>query len=153
MTDTTTTPVDPKAIFFEMVTKYRPEVEEALASVKEEEAKAPGLLERVYDRVKRYFRAGGLSTVAGLLGVGVFLLMPQEIEVAHWKATLVFSALTAGYWASCIMAPYARPHTLVADETPGVWNANDPYGVVFASALMFRAIIVAAVVIGVAVSL
>lgn len=98
-----------------------------------------------------------------LLLLGLFFVSPQQVPVALYKLTLITIAAVVGYHLDRALFPYARPDIYLRND----WKTNlniehkykdhyelvDGYSLVFAVAMLRRAIIVAAVVIGVALGL
>lgn len=79
----------------------------------------------------------------GVFALIAFLLLKKpelQGEVILYKAVLIMGAAHLGYWIDRCLFPYARPHLAVTAE---VGNA----------AMVRRAIIVAAVIVGFALAL
>ncbi|MEW9900990.1 putative holin [Chitinivorax sp. PXF-14] len=91
---------------------------------------------------------------------------PQQLPVALYKLALITLAGVVGYHLDRSLFPYARPDGYLAT---GCWQTHlwrhgksamdadlpiaDGYGLVFAAAMLRRAIVVAACIIGVAMGL
>ncbi|MDR2155919.1 MAG: putative holin [Burkholderiaceae bacterium] len=92
----------------------------------------------------------------------IALVSPVQLPVALYKAALIALAGVLGYWLDRGLFPYARPDGYLVREWRGTGTAPDGivdcpvvlnYRWVFAAALLRRAIIVGAVVIGVALGM
>lgn len=88
----------------------------------------------------KQFRMKFFSLLAILLVALIFFLAPQQVPVMAYKFAVVLLAAVVGYWLDRHLFPYARPDRL-DDES---YSAN--------AAMLRRAIIVAAIVIGVAIA-
>lgn len=75
-----------------------------------------------------------------LLG-GVLLLAPHQVPVALFKLCLVTMAGLVGYWLDRSLFPYARP-----DKLEGF---TDDFGIITASAMLRRALIVGAAMLAI----
>jgi len=106
------------------------------------------------------------STTWGLIAVtllmGLALLSPAQLPVALYKITLIALAAVVGYWIDRAIAPYSRPDSYLhrdwrygTDEPVGSvdYPVVDGYQLLFAAAMLRRAVIIAAVVLGVALGL
>lgn len=100
--------------------------------------------------------------VASLVALGIVcFLAPQQVGVAVYKLGLNFGSGYMGYWLDRSLFPYARPDSyLVMPYSGQFWtedDANHPvvdgYRWVFAAAMLRRAFIVGAAMIGTAVAL
>ena len=112
-----------------------------------------------------YRRAPRSSTwicIALILLVLVALLSPQQIPIAVYKLSLIALAAVVGYWVDRMIFPYARPDGyLDIDWRHGTdepinqvdFKVVNGYHTIFAAAMLRRAIVVAAVVLGVALGL
>ncbi len=80
---------------------------------------------------------------AGLLAV-VAVVAPHQLALVVYKLALVTLACVAGYYIDRALFPYARPHMFL-DEGPAHPHAGP--------AMLRRAIIIAAVVVGVTMGL
>lgn len=90
-----------------------------------------------------------------LLTLLVALLAPQQIGVSVYKLSLVATAGVAGYWLDRSLFPYARPDTWLVKP----WSPGAPYvpdfaiqpgsEIIFAAAMLRRAIIVGAMMLAV----
>lgn len=111
---------------------------------------------------QQFPRMAGWLLAAVLLVVAIALISPQQLPVALYKLSLISLAAFVGYWLDRSLFPYARPDSylwrdwrLGTDEPE--FEADYPvvaeYLLPFCAALLRRAIIVGAVVIGVALGL
>ena len=102
-----------------------------------------------------------LLAAIALLGV-MALLSPAQLPVALYKASLIALAAVLGYWLDRALFPYARPDGYLRRDWR--YGSDEPEGEVdypvmechmraFCTAQMRRAIVVGAVVLGVAVGL
>ncbi|WP_445372712.1 putative holin [Methylomonas sp. HW2-6] len=104
-----------------------------------------------------------LSVWAGislLLLVVIALLYPQQIGVAVFKVSLVTTAGVVGYYLDRSLFPYARPDGYLAEHFHNRYKplankndadirVNEGYHLVFALAMIRRALIVAAAMLAV----
>lgn len=106
----------------------------------------------------------GWIILSFVLLLGLFFVSPQQVPVALYKLTLITIAAVLGYHLDRALFPYARPDIYLrnndwksclrnAPEYKEHYELVDGYALVFAMAMLRRAIIVAAVVIGVALGL
>ena len=88
--------------------------------------------------------------------------VPPPHQVAIYKAALIAMAAVLGYWLDRALFPYARPDGFLRRDwrygTDEPENDVDfpvvlPYARIYCAAMLRRAIVVAAVVVGVAVGL
>lgn len=86
------------------------------------------------------------TAMAILLLAVIALVAPQQLPVTIYKLSLVTLGSVAGYWVDRELFPYARPDCFTPDCT-------DSFDLAFAAAMIRRAIIVAAFVIGVTLGL
>lgn len=103
-----------------------------------------------------------LLLAAALLAV-IALVSPVQLPVVLYKAALVALAAVIGYWLDRALFPYARPDSFLwrdwrkgTDEPEGDVDypvANIEYMAAYCVAQIRRAIIVGAVVLGVAAGL
>lgn len=111
---------------------------------------------------RRLPRMAGWLLLAKLLIAAIALVSPQQLPVALYKLALISLAAVVGYWIDRSLFPYARPDGYLSRD----WRATEGhteldadhqvapgYREVFAAALLRRAVIVGAVVIGVALGL
>lgn len=96
----------------------------------------------------------GWSLLSLFLLVVIALLYPQQLGVLTFKLLLVAMSGVGGYWLDRAMFPYARPggylaHTLAyrynphqGDHEDADYRVNDGYQLVFAAAMLRRAVIV-----------
>lgn len=119
--------------------------------------KAPGVIDRIEAAVMafvgNYARMGWVGLVAVGLAVAIVMLADQQIMVGVWKMAMVAAGAFGGYWLDRHAFPYARPHALGADDAAGVWTKYDPMGIVFATCMARRAVIMAAAMIAVGIAL
>ena len=99
---------------------------------------------------------------SGLLMAGLYFTSPQQAMVAYYKFGLVTLAAIAGYWFDRALFPYARPDGYLkdfwqkgSDEPVGKvdFEVVQEYNRVFAAAMIRRAIIVGATIVGVTLGL
>lgn len=111
---------------------------------------------------KRIPRMAGWLLTALLLIIAIALISPQQLPVALYKLSLISLAAVVAYWLDRSLFPYARPDSYLAqdwrhgtDEPEGDadYRVADDYFLPFAVAMLRRAIIVGAVVVGVALGL
>jgi len=97
-----------------------------------------------------------------ILLLALAAVAPQQLPIALYKLTLIALAAVVGYWIDRGLFPYARPDSYLhrdwrygTDEPEGDvdYPLVGPYHRVFAAAMLRRAVIVGAVVIGVALGL
>jgi hypothetical protein len=103
-----------------------------------------------------------LLLAAALLAV-IALVSPVQLPVVWYKAALIALAAVIGYWLDRALFPYARPDSFLwrdwrkgTDEPEGDVDypvANTEYMAAYCVAQIRRAIIVGAVVLGVAAGL
>ena len=105
--------------------------------------------------------AGWLLTALLLIGA-IALISPQQLPVALYKLSLISLAAVVAYWLDRSLFPYARPDSYLerdwrdgTDEPEGDadYRVAGEYLAPFCTAMLRRAIIVGAVVIGVAMGL
>lgn len=110
----------------------------------------------------RYVRMSGWLVAAVVLLVLIAIVSPQQLPISLYKLSLISLAAVAGYWLDRALFPYARPDGYLQRDWRGVdggrWFDADyqvavGYERVFAAALLRRAIIVGATVLGVAMGL
>lgn len=114
------------------------------------------------DSVPAWLRVPRTSTwlVLALVLIAVIaVIAPQKFGLTIYKASLVSLAAVMAYWLDRALFPYARPDSyLVRDwrlgSTEPEGDADHPiapgYVIPFAAAMLRRAVIVAAVISGVA---
>lgn len=93
----------------------------------------------------------------------VFLVSPQQGPVILYKLTLVLSAGVAGYWLDRWIFPYARPdgylkkewtaHGLFWPDDMADFEVTPNHKIVFAAALIRRAVIVGCAMLAVGLGL
>lgn len=89
------------------------------------------------------------------LAVAILLLAPYQLPVTLYKLSLITTGAWLGYWLDRALFPYARPGCLIGwYSSPGgpgvVLTLSEPQAKAFGAAMLRRALIIAAVVIGVA---
>lgn len=89
------------------------------------------------------------------LAVAILLLAPYQLPVTLYKLSLITTGAWLGYWLDRALFPYARPGCFVSwYSSPGgpgvVLNLSDAQARAFSAAMLRRALIIAAVVVGVA---
>lgn len=106
-----------------------------------------------------------LLIIVVTLLIGLFLVAPHQLPVALYKLCLVSLGALAGYWIDRVIFPYARPDSFLVDDWRRTKVAEfgsiglvdypvmDSYRVVYAAAMIRRALIVMAVAISVALGL
>ncbi len=111
---------------------------------------------------KRFPRMVGWLVAAIVFLVVIALTSPQQVPVALYKLSLISLAGVVGYWLDRGLFPYARPDSYLeydwrngTDEPHGQadYAISAGYETVFSYAMLRRAIVVLAVVIGVALGL
>jgi hypothetical protein len=117
------------------------------------------------DSVPAWLRVPRTSTwlvLAVVLVAIIAAVAPQKFELTVYKASLVSLAAVMAYWLDRALFPYARPDGYLARDwrlgsTEPTDQADHPiapgYVIPFAAAMLRRAIIVAAVISGVAAGL
>lgn len=94
--------------------------------------------------MKSLIRCSGLLMLAILGAVLLAVTAPQQLLLIAYKLTLIPAAGYAGYWVDRHVFPYGRPDQMhIGNESPSEINA----------AMLRRAIIVAAAIIGVSIGL
>ncbi|MBB1601565.1 putative holin [Variovorax sp. UMC13] len=92
----------------------------------------------------------------------IALISPVQLPVVLYKGSLIALAVVLGYWADRALFPYARPDGyLCRDWRRGTDEPENDvdfpvvpnYARVYCAAMMRRAVVVGAVVIGVALGL
>jgi len=112
--------------------------------------------------LKRIPRMVGWLLTALLLILAIALISPQQLPVALYKLSLISLAGVVAYWLDRSLFPYARPdsylerdwrHGTEEPEYDADFRVVDGYIAPFCAAMLRRAIIVAAVMVGVALGL
>lgn len=112
--------------------------------------------------LKRIPRMAGWLLTALLLIIAIALISPQQLPVALYKLSLISLAAVVAYWLDRSLFPYARPDSYLqydwrctgtSCEMDADHQVAQRYHQVFAAAMLRRAIIVGAVVVGVAMGL
>ncbi|MCK9606227.1 MAG: putative holin [Methylomonas sp.] len=91
--------------------------------------------------------------IAAILLFTILMLYPQQIGVAVFKVSLVATAGVVGYYLDRSIFPYARPDGYLAEiplnrykavkgQQEADFRVNDGYHLVFALAMIRRAVIV-----------
>ena len=115
--------------------------------------------------MKRLPRMFGWLLLAIVLFAGIAAISPQQLPVGLYKLCLITLAGVVGYWLDRCLFPYARPDFYLRDihwldrlldgETNGTADVAVAKGdeAIFAAAMLRRAIIVGACILGVAMGL
>jgi hypothetical protein len=105
-----------------------------------------------------------LVFAVGLLAL-MYFTMPEQLPVAIYKITLTVAAAILGYWLDRGLFPYGRPDSYLNQDWRnaqlgpfGIPDAADypvidEYRLVYAAAMIRRAIVVAAVILSVSLGL
>lgn len=93
--------------------------------------------------------------VSVMLAITIALIAPQQLPVSLYKLSLITSAAWAGYWIDRGLFPYARPDRFIAwcasPGAPGVGLAITlEQSIAFSAAMLRRAAVISAAMIGVA---
>lgn len=88
-------------------------------------------------------RMSGWALVAAILAGGVAFVAPENGPVLLYKLSLVTLAAVLGYMLDRALFPYSRPHEAIEGEC----------GQIAAAAMIRRAIVVAAAILGVTLGL
>jgi hypothetical protein len=111
---------------------------------------------------RRFPRGTAWLVIAAILLVAIALTAPIQLPVVLYKLSLISLAAVVGYWIDRSLFPYSRPDGYLyrnwrygTDEPEGDvdYPIVSAYQLVFAIALIRRAMIVGAVMIGVALGL
>ncbi|MGF6658876.1 hypothetical protein QF000_000520 [Paraburkholderia atlantica] len=115
------------------------------------------------ERISNHFRMGSWYVYALLCLALIALISPLQLPVVLYKLSLISVAVLAAYLLDRSLFPYARPDGYLktdwedgqakSTEEPADYPVAAGYELVFAAAMLRRAIIVAAVVLGVAMGL
>jgi len=117
------------------------------------------MLEKLSQSLPRF--SGWIIAAIALLVVLLFI-SPQQLDVVAYKLALISVAAVVGYWLDRSLFPYARPDSylkkhwhLGTDEPEGLadFEVVGGYYQIFAVAMLRRALVILAVVIGVALGL
>jgi Putative 2/3 transmembrane domain holin len=97
-----------------------------------------------------------------ILVIAIYLVSPAQLPVALYKLALISLAAVVAYWLDRALFPYARPDGYLKED----WRCEldggcesvdypvaDGYALVFCAAMIRRAVVVLAVVVGVALGL
>jgi hypothetical protein len=100
-------------------------------------------------------RMAGWLYVSLALVLAILLLAPYQLPVSLYKLSLITSAAWVAYWIDRGLFPYARPDRFIAwcasPGAPGCGLAMTlEQAIAFAAAMLRRAILIAAAMIGVA---
>lgn len=91
------------------------------------------------------------------LVLAIALIQPQQLQVVVYKACLVALGGVIAYWIDRRMFPYARPHEMVKRYTKAVSRADEDgaigHGLVASLAMIRRAIVVLACILGLTLAL
>lgn len=93
--------------------------------------------------------------VSVALALAIALLAPQQLPVSLYKLSLITTAAWVAYWIDRGLFPYARPDRFLrwtaSIGTPGIGlSITREQAIAFAAAMLRRAILIAAAMIGVA---
>lgn len=99
-------------------------------------------------------RMSGWLYVSVALALAIVLIAPYQLPVTLYKLSLITTSAWLGYWLDRALFPYARPGCFIAwAASPGaagkVLDLTPHQALAFAAAMLRRALIIAAVVIGV----
>ena len=97
---------------------------------------------------RRVPRMSGWLLLALSLSALVWALAPQQLPVSVYKLSLIALAAVVGYWVDRSLFPYARPDAFVPDAH-GCTGASRAQVLLMAAAMLRRALIVAACMLGV----
>ncbi|ECA8970980.1 hypothetical protein ETB55_11580 [Salmonella enterica subsp. enterica serovar Omuna] len=89
-------------------------------------------------------RLSGWLVASVVLFALIALISPQQLPVVIYKLSLISLAAVLGYWLDRSLFPYARPNWFQTDHNERM---------VFAAAMLRRAVIVAAVCLAVAMGM
>ncbi|MCW3700384.1 putative holin [Burkholderia cenocepacia] len=112
--------------------------------------------------IKRFPRLTSWLVAAIILVAAIALFSPQQLPVALYKLSLVSLAAVVAYWLDRGLFPYARPDSYLERDWRHGPDGLAPeadfqvvkgYELVFAAAMLRRAVIVLGVVVGVALGL
>ncbi|KVO25395.1 hypothetical protein WJ74_30290 [Burkholderia ubonensis] len=112
--------------------------------------------------IKRSPRLTSWLVVAVILVTAIALVSPQQLPISLYKLSLVSLAAVVAYWLDRGLFPYARPDSYLEHdwrtgslEPPfdADYRVVSGYELVFAVAMLRRALIVLGVVVGVALGL
>lgn len=100
-------------------------------------------------------RMAGWLMVSIVLALVIVALAPQQLPVTLYKLSLITTAAWVAYWIDRGLFPYARPDRFIqwnaSPGAPAVGLALSSSQVIaFAAAMLRRAILIAAAMIGVA---
>ncbi len=100
--------------------------------------------------------------VAIVLLAVIAVISPVQLPVVAYKASLIALAAVIGYWLDRALFPYARPDSFLerdwrygTDEPQfgADYRVVDGYQLIYAVAMIRRAIVVGCVIVGVALGL
>lgn len=101
-------------------------------------------------------RMAGWLLVSLILTVAIAVTAPQQLPVSLYKLSLITSAAWVAYWLDRSFFPYARPDAFLTKPL-SIGGFSHPGGdvdpklqIVFGLAMLRRALIIAAAMIGVA---
>ncbi|HDW3810933.1 TPA: putative holin [Klebsiella pneumoniae] len=102
-------------------------------------------------------RLSGWLLTAIILFLVIALVSPQQVTVVIYKLSLITLAAVTGYWLDRSLFPKARPGQYLRHEQPLMEDGRYPVQtgchMVFAIAMLRRAIVVSAVCLAVAMGL
>lgn len=110
--------------------------------------------------MKKFPRMIGWLIVALVLSMLLLALAPQQLPVTLYKINLIFIAGWLGYWLDRALFPYARPDRFLESQEENDLTRDDdglnfnlsytpPRDLLAASAMIRRALIVAAAMLAV----
>lgn len=100
-------------------------------------------------------RMSGWLYVSALLALAIVAIAPHQLPVTLYKLSLITTGAWLGYWLDRALFPYARPGCLAVweqhrgEHPPLVLSLTHAQALAFAAAMLRRAGIIAAVIIGV----
>ncbi|PAK13982.1 MULTISPECIES: putative holin [Burkholderia cepacia complex] len=112
--------------------------------------------------IKRSPRLTSWLVAAFILVTAIALVSPQQLPISLYKLSLVSLAAVVAYWLDRGLFPYARPdsylerdwrHGSTEPTLDADYRVVTGYELVFAAAMLRRALIVLGVVVGVALGL
>lgn len=120
---------------------------------------------KVSDTIPVSLRGPRTSTwliLAALLLIVIGIVSPVQLPVVIYKVALIALAAVLAYWLDRVLFPYARPDGFLCRDWR--YGTDEPHGdvdypvvggyeLVYCAAMLRRALVVAAIVIGVATGL
>ncbi len=95
--------------------------------------------------MKRFPRMADWWIYALLMTLVIGMLAPQQLPVSLYKLNLIALAAVSAYWLDRSMFPYARPDSFAC----GLERLSIHMAILYASAMLRRALIVAAAMLAV----